>query len=148
MNTSQVLNLLSHSGNSSLVPSFPPHPAYGPTSSLPPQGVGLTLPGRLIIPQHHLPKGSFRSQLVPFLPGSKLPLLPRDRPAWSPHCSGGLASGLPVPVLFFFNLILLLLNEFITFYSCTMIITTQFYSISIPQPQCIPPPPTCLLWKP
>ena len=35
----------------------------------------------------------------------------------------------------------LLLNEFYYIYSCIMIITTQFYSISIPNPQLIPPPP-------
>ena len=28
-----------------------------------------------------------------------------------------------------------------------MIITIQFYRISIPHPQRIPPPPICLLWK-
>ena len=32
-------------------------------------------------------------------------------------------------------------------FSCTMIITTQFYMVSIPQPQHIHPP-NCLLWKP
>ena len=33
-------------------------------------------------------------------------------------------------------------------YSCTMIITIQFYRISIPQPQCTPHCPNSLLWKP
>ena len=28
-----------------------------------------------------------------------------------------------------------------------MIITIQFYRISNPQPQSIPPPPDCLLWR-
>ena len=35
----------------------------------------------------------------------------------------------------------LLRNEFYYVYSCTKIITTQFYSISVPKPQCIPHPP-------
>ena len=51
-------------------------------------------------------------------------------------------------ILHFFLLIFKLLNEFYYIYSCTTIITPQFYSISIPNPQCIPPPPTCLIWKP
>ena len=34
-----------------------------------------------------------------------------------------------------------LLNEFYYIYSCTMITNTKFYSISIPNPQCIPRPP-------
>ena len=34
-----------------------------------------------------------------------------------------------------------LLNELYYIYSCTMIITIQFYRIFIPQPQCILPPP-------
>ena len=34
-----------------------------------------------------------------------------------------------------------LLNGFYYIYGCTMIITFQFYSISIPNPQRIPPPP-------
>ena len=32
-------------------------------------------------------------------------------------------------------------NGFYYIYRCTTIITTKFYSISIPNPQCIPPPP-------
>ena len=45
--------------------------------------------------------------------------------------------------MFFFliNFIFLLFNEFYYIYSCTMIITTQFYSISILNPQPIPPCP-------
>ena len=36
------------------------------------------------------------------------------------------------------------LMNFVTFIWCTTVITTKFYSISIPNPQCIPPhPPTC-----
>ena len=38
---------------------------------------------------------------------------------------------------------LLLLNEFYYIYSCTTIIATQFYSISIPNPEHSPTPPTC-----
>ena len=34
-----------------------------------------------------------------------------------------------------------LLNEFYYTYRCTTIVTTKFYSISIPNPQCIPPSP-------
>ena len=52
----------------------------------------------------------------------------------------------PFPILLLF--LLLLPNDFYYIYSCTTIITTQFYSISILNPQCIPPPPTCLIWKP
>ena len=40
-----------------------------------------------------------------------------------------------------------LLNEFYYICSCTMIITTKFYRISIPNHQCIPQTPTLLLWK-
>ena len=36
--------------------------------------------------------------------------------------------------------LLLLLSEFYYIYSCTVIITNQLYSISIPNPQSIPPP--------
>ena len=43
-------------------------------------------------------------------------------------------------LFFLFLIYFLLLNEFISC-SCTMIITTHFYSISIPQPQSIPPTP-------
>ena len=38
--------------------------------------------------------------------------------------------------------------NFIYIYRCTMIITSQFYSVSIPNPQWIPPPPACLTGKP
>ena len=38
-------------------------------------------------------------------------------------------------------MIFLLFNEFYYIYSCTVIITIQFYSISIPNPQHIPTPP-------
>ena len=37
--------------------------------------------------------------------------------------------------------LVLLLSEFYYIYSCTTTITTTFYSISIPDPQCIPHPP-------
>ena len=37
-----------------------------------------------------------------------------------------------------------LINEFYYIYRCTTIITTKFYSISIPNPQCTPLPPTNL----
>ena len=40
-----------------------------------------------------------------------------------------------------FIYLFLLLNAFYYIYSCTTIITTKFYSISIPNPQCIPPIP-------
>ena len=46
-----------------------------------------------------------------------------------------------VYLLGFFHFLILLLNEFYYIYSCTMIITTPFYSISIPNPQCIPQAP-------
>ena len=39
------------------------------------------------------------------------------------------------------NFLFLLLSEFYYVYSCTMIITTQFYSLSISNPQRISPPP-------
>ena len=42
---------------------------------------------------------------------------------------------------FFLFLFLILFNGFYCIYSCTTIITTKFYSISIPNPQCIPPTP-------
>ena len=41
-----------------------------------------------------------------------------------------------------------LINEFYYIHSYTMIITTQFYSISIPTHSPSPHFPTCLLWKP
>ena len=40
-----------------------------------------------------------------------------------------------------------LLNEFYYIYIWTTVITTQFYSISIPNPQFIPHCATCLIWK-
>ena len=43
--------------------------------------------------------------------------------------------------LFYLILFFALLNEFYYIYGCTTIITTKFYSISIPNLQCIPPPP-------
>ena len=42
--------------------------------------------------------------------------------------------------LFFFWGGGLLLNEFYYIHNCTMITTTKFYSMSIPNPRCIPPP--------
>ena len=42
--------------------------------------------------------------------------------------------------LFLSSVVFLLLNEFYYIYSCTTILTTQLYSISIPNTQCIPPP--------
>ena len=41
-----------------------------------------------------------------------------------------------INVWFFFNL-----NKFYCIYSCAIIITTQFYSIFIPNPQPVPPTP-------
>ena len=58
-------------------------------------------------------------------------------------CGKCITGGFYFILLFYF----LLLNEFYYIYSCTMIITTRFYSIFIPNPQPIPHPPTCLLWK-
>ena len=43
---------------------------------------------------------------------------------------------------FFFLYLFLLFNEFYFIYSCTAIITTKFYSKSIPNLQCIPPTPS------
>ena len=65
-------------------------------------------------------------------------------------CFGGYGAFFPVflpPFSFIYLLIYLvclcffLHNEFYYIYSCTMIITTQFSSISFPNFQCIPPPP-------
>ena len=48
------------------------------------------------------------------------------------------AFGLHLFILFYF----IFITQWIYYiYSCTMIITIQFYRISIPQPQHIPPPP-------
>ena len=44
-----------------------------------------------------------------------------------------------VTLFIYFFFLFLLLNEFYYIYSCTTIVTTKFYSISIPNPQCIPP---------
>ena len=41
--------------------------------------------------------------------------------------------------LFLSSVVFLLLNEFYYIYSCTTILTTQLYSISIQNTQCIPP---------
>ena len=51
--------------------------------------------------------------------------------------------------IFFPFIIFLLLNEFYYIHSCTTIITTKFYSMSIPKTHYLPHLPTCLIgnWK-
>ena len=47
----------------------------------------------------------------------------------------------PQRFIYLFIYLFLLLSEFYYNYTCTTIITTNFYSISIPNPHCIGPPP-------
>ena len=55
-------------------------------------------------------------------------------------------TGTPSPHIYLFIYLFKLLNELYYIYSCTVTITTWFYSVSIPNPQ--PISTTCLIWKP
>ena len=91
-----------------------------------------------------LPKADCFTRFVAIFPLNTLSVLQ----SFNRSCSQMLTSFLPFFSFFFFFFLFEVLNEFYLVYSCTMIITMQFYSISIPNRQHIPPPPTCLLWKP